>query len=170
MNRSAAFAIALSLVVLATIATDDIGIFITGLAGAGAIVFGRGTWIRHLLAMAWVMTAIEALAGMTKDAVVFSIAMVDLVIAGAALIRWLEDDTRTDARIIGGVSIALMPAHFVMSASQGAVPWWLYASICNVAFVLQCLIIGGWLDNVGRSTGRFVARLNPVHLFRRGGR
>jgi hypothetical protein len=170
MNRPYAFAAALSLVTLATVATDDPGIFVTGVAGAAAFVFGRGVWIRHLLAMAWAMVTIEALLGATKDAVVFSIAMVDLIIAGAALIRWLEDDSRVDARIIGGISIALMPAHFIMSASEGAVSWWLYASICNAAFVLQCLIIGGWLDHVGRSTGRFFARLNPVHLFRRGDR
>lgn len=170
MDRASRFALGLSLVALATVATNDAGIFITGLAGAAAFVFGKGTWIRHLLAMAWAMTTIEALLGATKDAVVFSLAMVDLIIAGAALIRWLQDDSRTDARIIGGISIMLMPAHFVMSASQGAVSWWLYASICNAAFVLQCLIIGGWLDHVGRSTGRLVARLNPVHLFRRGGR
>lgn len=170
MDRSHSLAAALALVVLATIATDDLGIFITGIVAAPAFVYGRGTWLRHLLAMAWVMTTIETLAGVSKDAVVFSITMADLVIAGAALIRVTQDPTRTGAKVVGGISMALMPAHWFMSASQGLPPWWAYASICNAAFVLQCLIIGGWLDNVGRSTGRFFARLSPVHLFRRGGR
>lgn len=65
--------------------------------------------------------------------------------------------------------MALMPAHWIMSVSQGEANWLLYATICNAAFVVQCFIVRGWLDGVGRSVGAFIARLSPVRLFRDGG-
>lgn len=170
MSRIERLCAALAAVVLAAILTDDIGILATGIAAALALVLGRGVWLRHLLAIAWTMVTIETLAGVPKDAMVFSIAVTDLVIALAALARATQDRSRIDARWIGAISLLLMVAHWLMSVSQGLPPWWLYASIVNIGFILQCLIIGGWLDHVGRSVGRVVARLNPVHLFRRGER
>jgi hypothetical protein len=116
------------------------------------------------------MAAGEAWAQVGMPTVVFSYATMDLAIALVALGRVIDDHSRTDAKLIGLISLSLMPAHFAVSAAHGGVNWTLYAMGCNVAFVLQCSIIGGWLDGVGRSINRFVTRLHPARLFRDRGR
>lgn len=145
----------------------DVGVLATEAAVLPAFAFGRGIWLRHLLLISWTMSAAEFLAQTPMATVVFSYTMMDLTIAGAALGRVTHDPARTDAKLIGAVSMALMPAHWIVSAAQGHVNWPLYAAGCNAGFVLQCLIVGGWLDGLGRRTARFFARLHPVHIFRR---
>lgn len=148
----------------------DLGLLFTGAAAVAAFAFGRGTWLRHILLIAWLTVVLQALVDVRAAFVVFTMAMLDLTIAGTALIRYTQDRTRQDARIVGGLSMALMPAHFVMSATAGRVDWGLYASVCNLVFVLQCLIVGGWLDGVGRCINRVVSRVLPSGVLRRGGR
>jgi hypothetical protein len=148
----------------------DIGLLITGLAALAAFAFGNGKWLRHLLLLSWLSSVLETVAGVQMPTMVFSMTMMDIVIAGAALVVATHDHKRYDARVIGGISMALMPAHWVMSVTHGAGNWTLYASAVNAGFVLQCLTIGGWLDGVGRIIARIVARLRPIHLFRGGER
>lgn len=146
----------------------DIGLTVTFLAVAPAFWFGRGKWLRHLLLLSWLTVTLEKIAEIQMATIVFSMTVLDLMIAGAALVVATHDHARYDARVIGSISMALMPGHWVMAATQGAGSWTLYAAAVNAGFVLQCLVIGGWLDGVGRSIGRLFARLRPVHLFRRG--
>ena len=148
----------------------DLGILITGAAAGLAFVPGRGKWLRHLLVISWAATAIAAGSGVSMAGVVFIMAMCDLVIAGAAVTIATNDPNRIDARFVGGLSMALMPLHWVMAWSQGSASWLLYASACNAAFVIQCLTVGGWLDGVGRSLGRFFHRFRPVRSLRDGRR
>lgn len=137
----------------------DIGVMITGIAAFAALGFGRGKWLRHLLFISWATIALASVMGMTMSTIVFCMAMLDITIAGAAVIIATHDPARYDARAIGTVSMALIPAHWTMSITQGAADWTLYAAACNAGFVFQCLIIGGWLDGVASFFGRFFRRL-----------
>jgi len=148
----------------------DLGILITGAAAGLAFVPQRGKWLRHLLVISWVGTAVAAAVGVSMSGIVFMIAMFDLIIAGAAVTIATNDPDRVDARFVGGLSMALMPLHWVMAWSQGNASWLLYASACNGVFVIQCLTVGGWLDGVGRGLGRFFHRFRLVRPLRNGRR
>lgn len=148
----------------------DLGLIVTGVAAASAFLFGRGRWLRNLLFISWLMMAVESLMGVSMAGVVFSMTMMDMIIAGAAVAVATNDPTRYDARAIGAISMALMPAHWVMAATHGAPNWVLYAAACNAGFVLQCLIVGGWLNGVGRRLGRLFGRDGAVRPIRGGGR
>lgn len=150
----------------------DPGLLICAAAVFVAFGWGRGVWLRHLLLLSWAASAIGAVMGVQMATIVFNATMMDFFVAGGALIVTTRDPCRFDARTVGGISMALMPAHFIVSMAGGLsdLGWMLYAGACNAAFVLQCLIVRGWLDGVGRSIGRFVGRFLPVSLFRAGGR
>ena len=147
----------------------DIGIVITGIAAFIAFIWGRGRWMRHALFLSWAVVAVIGAIGADKAETVFTLAAMDLAIAGVALFVVTADETRTDAKIVGAISIALMPAHVIMSATHGIADWTLYASALNAGFVLQCLIVRGWLDGLGRTARGFFARLRPVFVHRIGG-
>lgn len=149
----------------------DPGLLITGVAVFIAFGWGRGRWLRHLLLLSWLATTLGAFIGAEMASVVFTATMMDFIVAGGALVITTHDPNRMDARAIGAISMSLMPAHWVVSMAQGLphFGWMLYAGACNAGFVLQCLIVRGWLDGVGRSIGRFVGRLVPVSLFRARG-
>jgi hypothetical protein len=121
------------------------------------------TWIAGLLV--WLTEQPQSVA-------VFVSTSMDLLIAGGAVIISTRDPSRIDARIVGAISMALMPAHWVVSVGQGIHGWgWtLYAVACNGAFVVQCFIVRGWLDGLGRGLGHFLGRFIPVSLFRTRGR
>lgn len=144
----------------------DIGIILTGIIAVACFLFGRGEWLRHVLLMSWLVTLSESLGGVSRDLTVLTMAVLDLTVAGVALARVTHDPTRRDAQVVGGLSMALMPAHFVISASLGNVNWTLYASACNLVFILQCLTAGGWLDGMGRGITGFVDRFSPVRSLR----
>lgn len=148
----------------------DIGILVTGMAAALGFFPRRGKWLRHLLVISWAAVAIAAGAGVTMAGIVFIMAMCDLVIAGAVVVIATNDPNRIDARFVGGLSMALMPGHWAMAWSEGQADWLIYVSACNAGFVIQCLIVGGWLDGVGRALGRFFHRLRPVRSLRDGRR
>ena len=148
----------------------DLGLIVTGIAAAAAFLLGRGKWLRNLLFISWLMMAVESLMGVSMAGVVFSMTMMDLIIAGAAVAVATNDPTRYDARAVGAISMAMMPAHWVMAATQGGGNWTLYAAAANAGFVLQCLIVGGWLNGVGRRLGRLVGRDGSVRPIRGGGR
>ena len=148
----------------------DAGIIITGVSAAAVFLTGRGRWLRNLLFISWLMMAVETLMGVSMAGVVFSMTMMDMLIAGAAVAIATNDPTRYDARAVGAVSMAMMPAHWVMAATQGAPNWMLYAAACNAGFVLQCLIVGGWLNGVGRRIRRLVNRNGAVRSIHGGGR
>lgn len=157
----------------------DIGILVTGAASLLAVCGGGlclsplrpgdNPSLRATLACSWIVTVVEQSLVANMAMVVFSMALLDLVIAGAALIIATHDRTRYDARLIGGLSMALMPAHWIMSASHGRPNWAAYAMGCNIVFILQCLIAGGWLNGVGRRIAGFINRVRPVLHFRNGG-
>lgn len=153
----------------------DLGLLTTGIFAIVAFGWGkgkwqgRGTWLRRLLLLSWVLVTLEVIAGAYMATLVLTMATIDISIAGAALTISTHDSMRYDARAVGLISMALMPAHWIMSATHGALDWTLYASLCNAGFVLQCLIVRGWLDDVGRSTGGFFARLRVVRMHRDGG-
>jgi hypothetical protein len=155
----------------------DIGLLITAIAAL--LAFGRGWgdlgrvgWMRQTLVVAWLSGGLAILTEQPMPTVVFLTAMMDFTIAGVAVAILMNDPTRSDARIVGTISLALMPAHFVVSANHGlpSFPWALYAATCNGAFVVQCLITGGWLDGLGRSISSLIGWIRRVPLLRFRGR
>jgi hypothetical protein len=148
----------------------DSGILVTGAAMVVAFGWGRGKWLRHMLALAWTIALLLSLAKANMASTVLAAAVMDFLLAGVALSIATNDPSRIDARAVGGISMAKMPAHWVMSVSSGSASWFLYAVACNAGFVLQCLIVRGWMDGLGRAVARIVGRLRPVHLFRDGRR
>lgn len=152
----------------------DVGLTVT--AAAGALGLGRAVRRRRdltlptLLLAAWGTAIALAAADARMATFVFTAAVLNLVIAGMALVIVTRDPGRLDARVTGGLSMAIMPAHWVMSASNGAADWTIYSLSCNIVFVLQCLVAGGWLDGLGRGLAGFFARLRPVRRLRDGGR
>lgn len=137
----------------------DFGLAITGLAAITAAVWGRGQWLKHVLFAAWAVTVAISVAGANMAATVFTLTTLDLIIAAAALIIVTHNPDRTDAKIIGGISMLMMPMHLWMSAASGRADWTMYATVLNGGFIVQCLIVRGWLDGVGRTANRFVNRL-----------
>lgn len=148
----------------------DPGLAITGFAAAFCLAFGRGRWLRRVLFIAWLAGAVLAMMGQTRSIVVAGMASIDLVVAMIALVRLTQNPDKREAQVVGGLSMGLMPTHFIMAASQGHADWTLYVSACNAVFVLQCLVAGGWLDGVGRGIADIWRRLRPVFLLRDGGR
>lgn len=148
----------------------DIGLIATGLAAGIAFGWGRGKWLRNLLMFSWALVAMQSIMGGSMSSIVFTLTAMDLVIAGAATAVVTNNPVRYDARVVGQISMALMPVHWVMAWSEGAIDWTTYASVCNFAFIIQCLIVRGWLDGLGRGILHFFTRLHPVHLFRHGER
>lgn len=140
----------------------DIGVLITGIAALAAFFFGRGKWLRHSLLLSWAIISILAVSDVKMSLVVLTMAVMDLLIAGVAVAIVTNNPLRYDARVIGAGSMVLMPAHFAMSASQGNADWTLYAAACNAVFVLQCLIVGGWLDGLVGGFSRFFRRMRPL--------
>jgi len=148
----------------------DAGIALTGFAAASCLAFGRGQWLRRVLFAAWLSGALLTAGGATKSEYVLGMASIDLAIAVVALVRFTQDTSKREAQIVGALSMAMMPAHFIMAASHGAADWTLYASACNAIFVLQCLTAGGWLDGLGRGIAGIWNRVHPVRHLRDGGR
>lgn len=148
----------------------DLGLLITGLAAFAALFFGKGHVTRHVLFVAWAIGFATSFLGAPKAGVVLSLAISDLLITGISVIAVHHDDKRVDSRLVGGLSLLLMPAHFAMSASQGAASWILYVSCCNAIFVLQCLVVGGWADDLGRRLWSFIHRALPILRSRHGNR
>lgn len=146
----------------------DAGILVTGLALVACLFAGERWYLKGALFAAW--TTGVLVSGAYMATVVLTQALLDFGIAGVALAVTLHNPMRIDARVVGFISMATMPAHFIMSATHGNWDWTLYAAYCNAGFVLQCLTVGGWLDGVGRGISRFVSRLRPVYLFRVRGR
>lgn len=142
----------------------DLGLAITGLAAVIAFKWGRGIWLRHVLILAWLVILAFVLSGAVKSEIVFIMAAVDLLIAGTALVVITNDPLRIDAKIVGAISMTLMPMHWIMTVSHGTANWTIYASAANAGFVLQCLIVRGWLDGLGSGIIDFVNRFRPVHL------
>lgn len=148
----------------------DLGIIATGIAAITAFGWGRGKFLRNIVLISWIGSAFGWLAGAKMPSVVMFSTIMDFAIAGAALAISTRDHLRYDARIIGGLSMALMPAHWIMAATQGAPNWGLYAAACNATFIVQCLIVRGWMDGVGRGIGHFFGRGRDIPALRRGGR
>lgn len=150
-----------------------------GLAiSAAAVVLGIGRSLKQrldltlpgLLAAVWAVPLGLLAADARMATFVFTAAALNLFVASIALVLVTRDPARIDARLVGGLSMAIMPAHWIMSVSNGTADWTIYAWSCNAVFVLQCLVAGGWFDGVGRSFVRLVSRLWPVHHVRDGGR
>lgn len=147
----------------------DIGLLATGLASATCLDC-RNPWVSRMLFGAWVAGAVVAMASAGISTVVLTAALIDMVIALVSLAFFTRDTSRHDAQIVGALSLSIMPAHFIMAASQGAANWLLYVSCCNAVFVLQCLVAGGRLDGVGRGIADFWRRVRIVRSFRNGER
>lgn len=156
----------------------DPGILVTGIAAWAAFLWRRGVWIwrepdlehkfwlRHMLLLLWAVITVETVARAYMATVVATQAIMDLAVAGTALAVATHNPARVDARIIGGISMALMPLHWTMAFFHGKPNWALYAIICNMGFIAQCLILGGWLDGVGRCISNLLSRAWPLFLFR----
>lgn len=146
----------------------DIGLTVTGFALIAAFTPAHSgqMLLRSALAISWIVTMLSVFGQATMPAVVMSMAALDIFIALVALLIVTNDNTRYDARVIGGLSMALMPAHWMVSVTGGAVDWTIYAVACNAVFSAQCLIAGGWFDWLGRSIGNFFDRLWPVSSVR----
>jgi hypothetical protein len=152
----------------------DLGLTTTALAcalGVGRAVHKRSDLtLPCMLAAAWGTSLGLAAAKAQMATFIFSAAALNIMIAGIALVLVTRDNSRVDAKITGGFSMAIMPAHWVMSVTTGAPDWTLYAYSCNAVFIVQCLVAGGWLNGLGRCLAGFFARLRPVHRLRGGSR
>jgi len=148
----------------------DIGILATGLTASACIAFGRSVWIGRVLFGAWLFGALASLLGAGVSMTVLIAACLDMSIAIVALVRFTQDTSKRDAQMVGAMSMALMPAHFIMAVSHGAADWTIYVSAANAIFVLQCLTAGGWLDGVGRGIAGIWHRVHPVRHLRDRGR
>ena len=144
-----------------------------GLAfGRGRIERGIATWLRQALAIVWTAGAVIIVTEQEMSTAVGMAAFLDLFVGFVAVVISTIDPTRLDARIVGGVSISLMPAHWIVSMGQGLsdTGWIVYAATCNGAFVVQCLVTGGWLDGMGRGVSRFLSRIRGLPFLRFRGR
>jgi len=148
----------------------DIGLLTTGLFAAASVTFGRSVWNARILFAAWLVVTLAVCMGMTKSQTVLTMACLDMSIAIVALVRFTQDTSKRDAQMVGAMSMALMPAHFIMAVSHGAADWTIYVSAANAIFVLQCLTAGGWLDGVGRGIAGIWHRVHPVRHLRDRGR
>ncbi len=156
----------------------DPGLIITGIAAVIAFGWGsgqwkgRGTWLRHLLLASWVASALTIATNPDMPTMVFVAASMDFIVAFASVMLLAKDNTRNDARTVGAISLALMPAHLAVSVCQGLTygGWPLYAAACNGAFIIQCLVVRGWLDGLGRTFAGFLGRLRRLPLLRFRGR
>lgn len=148
----------------------DAGLVLTVLALVACLarsaVKRRDPTLPCVLLSLWATSLALAAADAQMATFVFTAALLNLAVSGIALALVIRDPGRMDARAVGGLSLAIMPAHFVMSASNGTANWTIYAWACNVIYIAQCLVAGGWLDGLGRRVAGLVSRLRPVSLFR----
>lgn len=136
--------------------------------GAGLCLAG---WVLPVaLTLAWSASVALGNVGATMPTFVFAGALVDLLVAGAAVVIATVSPPRIDARTVGGISMALMPLHWTMAWSKGGADWTTYAVSCNIAFVIQCLTAGGWMDGLGRRARDLVGRVRHVSRVRSGDR
>jgi hypothetical protein len=152
----------------------DYGLVLTGcitLAGIlRCVLRHRDPTLPSVLLSLWGVSFALVGAGARMSTFVFCAATLNMIVAGIALIIVTRKPTRLDARIVGGLSLAIMPAHWVMSVSGGTANWTVYALSCNIVFISQCLVAGGWLDGVGRRVAGLFLGLRPLRRFRNGGR
>ena len=148
----------------------DIGFLATGAAVLVTFGAARGNWLWRVLAVSWAASLAVSIMGANMAQTVLTMILMDLTIAAVSLTIATFDRDRYDARAIGMTSIAMMPGHWVMSVSHGAPDWTLYMAACNGGFVFQCLIVGGWLNGVGRRIHRIFDRRDTSHIVRGGGR
>lgn len=150
--------------------TPDLGLIVTGIFAIIAFGWGRGKWLRHVLMLCWLTIFAISAYGADRSTVVGAMIVADMVIAVVAVaVATHSQQSRYDARMIGQLSMVLMPAHFAVAWSHGAVNWTLYASVCNVVFIVQCLIVRGWLDGLGHYVMDRISRLRRIpHLRNRG--
>ena len=148
----------------------DPGLVLTALALIACL--GRAAWKRRdptlpvvLLAM-WTTALSLSAADARMATFVFTAALLNLAVSGIALAITIHAPERLDARAVGGLSLVTFTGHFPMSLSNGGADWTIYAWSCNIIYITQCLVAGGWLDGLGRSIAGFFARLRPVSLFR----
>ncbi|MXP24803.1 hypothetical protein GRI39_01920 [Altererythrobacter indicus] len=144
----------------------DMGILITGLMAALIAKSGRGKRLRSILVIGWLAVFFASLSHLRMSSIVALLAIIDLIIAGVALRIATHDPSRMDARCVGMLSLFCMPAHWVQSVSGGSFDWNLYAGFLNAIFIIQCLIVRGWMDGLGNSISRFIRRIRPAHFFR----
>lgn len=162
----------------------DTGLFVTALALVAAFVpqsdkatierHARRSSIllRHVLLLNWLTVTLASLLSQPMPTMVFIAAMNDFIIACTGVVIGIRNPGRVDARAVGMISMALMPAHWWVSMRHGLPEWgwFIYALGQNIAFISQCLIAGGWMDGLGRAAVRFFSRLGPLPGFRGGGR
>jgi hypothetical protein len=150
----------------------DLGLTLTAVAcalGLGwAVRKQRDLTLPVMLAALWGASVGLSAAGAKMATFVFTAVMMNLLVGFVALLILIREPNRADARFIGGLAMAIMPAHFIMSATNGQANWTIYAWSCNIVYILQCLVAGGWLDWLGRSLGGIITRLRPVRGLRDG--
>lgn len=148
----------------------DPGIVLSGLALAACLarsaVKKRDPTLPCVLLALWTAALALVAAEARMATFVFSAAMLNLMVSGIAVAMAIREPDRIDPRVVGFLSLLSMFPHFAMSASEGALNWTFYAWSCNMIYIAQCLVAGGWLDGLGRRIAGFFGRLQPVHLFR----
>jgi len=138
---------------------------ITGSALALSLIHGRCTVLQMMLLASWAGGIVLSMAGVDMAATVFALATADMILALASVAILSVDNARSDARMVGLLSIALFPAHWAMSASSGAASWPIYAGCVNAVFVAQCIIVGGFMDGMVARFDSFLVRVRLVHPY-----
>lgn len=122
----------------------------TGIAASWCCIERPGGLSRTML-MAWLMSLpifVLIQAGLLRESYVpGALAMVDMVVAISALFLWTTSHDQR-ARIVGGISMAMMCCHFGFAAAHGGMDWGVYALILNVGFMAQCWTAGGGFNGV----------------------
>lgn len=134
----------------------DAGVIVTGAAALCVLLWGKGPCTRAALVISWCATMLSTLSGKMADVVATSAIMELFLAIYGLIVLHVWGDQR--ARFIAVIAMALMPAHFVMSASRGHFDWTVYAVLVNCGFCLQCAVATGGLDGLGRWIGRFRSR------------
>lgn len=88
-------------------------------------------------------------------------ASIDAVTCLVMLAVWTRH-TSMRAWTIGFIGLAKCGASFGQYLVDPAQVTWGYAAFINVAFVVQVLVAGGWIDAVGNRLDRVFARIAPV--------
>ncbi|AJP72261.1 hypothetical protein [Sphingomonas hengshuiensis] len=129
----------------------DIGLLVTFLAALAAqrrwlLCHDSRGRLGALLLLCWAVVSM-AWCVLAKSWLVAVMTTTDLAIAVTCMVL-LQREASWRAQLVGIVSMALMPAHFVMSMTQGGFDWTAYALILNAGFVVQCAVAGGWIDGL----------------------
>ena len=152
----------------------DYGLVLTGLLAAAGVVRcalkSRDLSLPCVLVSLWGASLALVAADARMSTFVFCAAMLNMIVSGIALVIVTRHPWRMDARIVGGLSLAIMPAHWIMSVSKGDGDWTIYALSCNFVFTMQCLVSGGWLDGMGRRAAGLVSGVWPLYRLRGGGK